>query len=117
MRIMKPLENLQTALRTLQTAGSPSEQITAIARQLSYFLYLSYDMLVWVGTRWTNFTREIEFCFKRLIPSALSRIRRSEPPNTINYLFASGYPEFCLVSQPGSSKATVWPGKVGPFEV
>lgn len=49
MRLLKPLESLQAALRAVQTGGPPSEQITTMARQLSYFAYLSYDMLVWVG--------------------------------------------------------------------
>ncbi|GJJ09694.1 hypothetical protein Clacol_003918 [Clathrus columnatus] len=67
MRIFKPLENLQTALRTLQAIGSPTEQITTIARQLSYFGYLSYDMLVWSHSiRFVAFTPERAAKFNKL---------------------------------------------------
>lgn len=59
MRLLKPLENLQAALRAIQTGGPAAEQITIIARQLSYFAYLSYDMLVWVhSVRFVSFTPE-----------------------------------------------------------
>ncbi|KDQ63612.1 hypothetical protein JAAARDRAFT_118980 [Jaapia argillacea MUCL 33604] len=51
MRLGKPLENLQAALRAIQSygKGETGEQITTIARQLSYFGYLSYDTLVWAN--------------------------------------------------------------------
>lgn len=48
MRLGKPLEHLQAALRAAQISGDASEQLTAIGRQLSYFGYLTYDALVWV---------------------------------------------------------------------
>lgn len=49
MRLGKPLEHLQAALRAT-TSGSPmGEQITAISRQLGYAGYLTYDMLIWVS--------------------------------------------------------------------
>ncbi|KZT06820.1 peroxisomal biogenesis factor 11 [Laetiporus sulphureus 93-53] len=50
MRIGKPLEHLQAALRAAQSPGEVAEQITTICRQLGYFGYLSYDMLVWANT-------------------------------------------------------------------
>ncbi len=51
MRLGKPVENLQGALRAYYGAGPPAEQITTIAKQLSYFGYLSHDALVWVRPR------------------------------------------------------------------
>lgn len=48
MRLGKPLEHLQAALRAAQVAAEPGEQITTICRQLGYFGYLTYDALVWV---------------------------------------------------------------------
>ena len=48
MRLGKPLEHLQAALRAAQVAAQPGEQITTICRQLGYFGYLTYDALVWV---------------------------------------------------------------------
>lgn len=48
MRLGKPVENLQAALRAFYGAGQPAEQILTIAKQLSYFGYLSHDALVWV---------------------------------------------------------------------
>ncbi|KAF8516143.1 peroxisomal biogenesis factor [Hysterangium stoloniferum] len=57
MRLFKPLENLQAALRAIQTSVTGTEQITSIARQLSYFGYLFYDMLVWTHSiRFITFT-------------------------------------------------------------
>lgn len=44
------MEHLQSALRAAQTTGDLKEQLTTIARQLSYFGYLTYDTVVWVGT-------------------------------------------------------------------
>jgi peroxin-11B len=50
MRLFKPMEHIQAAARA-SIAASPhrGEQITVIARQLSYAGYLSYDMIVWVS--------------------------------------------------------------------
>ena len=48
MRLFKPLEHLQAALRAVQSSTAPLEQFTTIGRQLGYFGYLSYDMIVWV---------------------------------------------------------------------
>lgn len=49
LRLAKPLEHLQAALRASQTRGEKGEQITTIARQLSYFGYLTYDAIVWAN--------------------------------------------------------------------
>lgn len=48
MRLGKPLEHLQAALRATLTAGPIEETLTTIARQLGYFGYLTYDAVVWV---------------------------------------------------------------------
>jgi Peroxisomal biogenesis factor 11 (PEX11) len=49
MRIFKPLESLQAALRAVQSSTNFLEQMTTIGRHLAYFGYLSYDMIVWVS--------------------------------------------------------------------
>jgi len=49
LRLGKPLEHLQAALRATQTAGEAGEQITTVARQLCYFGYLTYDAFVWAN--------------------------------------------------------------------
>jgi peroxin-11B len=48
LRLGKPLEHLQAALRAAQSADDLKEQLTTIARQLAYFGYLAYDAVVWV---------------------------------------------------------------------
>ncbi len=48
MRLGKPLEHLQAALRATLAAGPIEETLTTIARQLGYFGYLTYDAVVWV---------------------------------------------------------------------
>lgn len=48
LRLGKPLEHLQAALRATFSAGPVEETITTIARQIGYFGYLSYDAIVWV---------------------------------------------------------------------
>ncbi|ELU36510.1 PEX11 domain-containing protein [Rhizoctonia solani AG-1 IA] len=51
MRLMKPVEHLQAALRASQLStlrSYPIEQYTTIARQISYAGYLSLDAVVWV---------------------------------------------------------------------
>jgi peroxin-11B len=48
MRLFKPLEHLQAALKAAASAEYPIEQFTTIGRQLGYFGYLSLDMIVWV---------------------------------------------------------------------
>nr|GAT58977.1 peroxisomal biogenesis factor [Mycena chlorophos] len=50
MRLGKPLEHLQAALRLSLASGPAPEQITAVARQLAYFFYLSLDAIAWAHT-------------------------------------------------------------------
>ncbi|KAJ6621239.1 peroxisomal biogenesis factor 11 [Mycena sp. CBHHK59/15] len=47
LRLGKPMEHLQAALRAALTTAPAAEQILTIARQLAYFLYLSFDMVSW----------------------------------------------------------------------
>jgi len=47
LRLGKPIEHLQAALRAALVPGPAGEQILTIAKQVAYFGYLSYDMLVW----------------------------------------------------------------------
>ncbi|KAF9654254.1 peroxisomal biogenesis factor 11 [Thelephora ganbajun] len=49
LRLAKPIEHLQVALRATQTTGPLGEQLTTVARQLAYFLYLTYDAIVWAN--------------------------------------------------------------------
>ena len=48
MRLGKPMEHAQAAVRAALAPGVAVEQITTIGRQLSYFGYLFHDTLVWV---------------------------------------------------------------------
>ncbi|KAG5718850.1 Peroxisomal membrane protein PMP27 [Termitomyces sp. T112] len=50
MRLGKPIEHLQSALRASLANGPAFEQIFAIGRQLGYFGYLCYDALIWANT-------------------------------------------------------------------
>ncbi|EIW86597.1 peroxisomal biogenesis factor [Coniophora puteana RWD-64-598 SS2] len=50
MRLGKPVEHLQAALRAAQSASHAAEQLTTIGRQLGYFGYLTYDAIVWANT-------------------------------------------------------------------
>lgn len=49
MRLAKPVEHLQAALRATQTTGPLGEQFVTVGRQLAYFLYLTYDAIVWAN--------------------------------------------------------------------
>jgi peroxin-11B len=49
MRLGKPVEHLQAALRAAQSTSEIGEQVATIARQLAYFGYLTYDAVVWVS--------------------------------------------------------------------
>jgi len=49
LRLGKPFEHLQSALRAAQSTGDIKEQLMAIARQLGYFGYLAYDAVVWAN--------------------------------------------------------------------
>lgn len=48
MRLGKPIEHLQAALRATFSSGPIPETITTIARQIGYFGYLSTDAVIWV---------------------------------------------------------------------
>ena len=55
MRLGKPVEHLQAALRAAQSPAELGEQLATIGRQLAYFGYLTYDAIVWVSFfRWTR---------------------------------------------------------------
>jgi hypothetical protein len=56
MRLGKPMEHLQAALKAASASGYPAEQLTTIGRQLGYFGYLTNDALVWVCL-WSPFYR------------------------------------------------------------
>ncbi|EIN14166.1 peroxisomal biogenesis factor 11 [Punctularia strigosozonata HHB-11173 SS5] len=47
MRLGKPMEHLQAALRI--PGGFRGEEVTSIGRQLCYFGYLTYDALIWAN--------------------------------------------------------------------
>jgi len=47
MRLGKPIEHLQAALRATFSSGPIPETITTIARQFAYFGYLSTDAVIW----------------------------------------------------------------------
>jgi len=49
MRLGKPMEHLQAAVKAMAVAD-PILKITAIARQLGYALYLANDHLVWLNS-------------------------------------------------------------------
>lgn len=48
MRLGKPMEHLQAALKASFSLGPLAETLTTVARQIGYFGYLTYDVLVWV---------------------------------------------------------------------
>lgn len=50
MRLGKPMEHLQAAIRACISTASPVEQIATIGRQIGYFGYLSLDAVVWANT-------------------------------------------------------------------
>jgi len=49
MRLGKPVDHLQAALRAAQSPAELGEQLATIARQLAYFGYLTYDAVVWAN--------------------------------------------------------------------
>ncbi|KAJ7808275.1 peroxisomal biogenesis factor 11 [Mycena olivaceomarginata] len=56
LRLGKPLEHLQAALRAALAPAPALEQITTIARQIAYFWYLTFDALSWGQTiKFANF--------------------------------------------------------------
>jgi len=50
MRLGKPIEHLQAALKASLAPGPLAETITTVARQIGYFGYLSSDALVWANS-------------------------------------------------------------------
>ncbi|KZS93465.1 peroxisomal biogenesis factor 11 [Sistotremastrum niveocremeum HHB9708] len=50
IRLGKPLEHLQAAMKATQLRSNPGERITAIGRQLSYAGFLTYDAIVWANS-------------------------------------------------------------------
>lgn len=50
MRVGKPLEHAQAAVKALDIAD-PFLRITALGRQIGYAGYLVNDMLIWVRAR------------------------------------------------------------------
>lgn len=50
MRLGKPIECLQAALKASFSPGPVAEIITMVARQIGYFSYLNYDALIWANT-------------------------------------------------------------------
>ena len=58
MRLFKPLEHLQAALKASAASKIPlAEQYAAVFRQLSYAGYLTFDSLVWANSvRFVTFT-------------------------------------------------------------
>jgi len=50
MRLGKPLEHLQAALRATTSTGPMGELITTIGRQLGYAGYLAYDSIIWANS-------------------------------------------------------------------
>jgi peroxin-11B len=49
MRLGKPMEHLQSALKATQLQTPTVEQLMTIGRQLGYAGYLTYDALAWVS--------------------------------------------------------------------
>lgn len=66
LRIGKPVEHLQAALKAALTSGPVTEVVLAVARQIAYFTYLSYDFFVWANT----------IKFIRLSPETAQRISK-----------------------------------------
>lgn len=67
MRLGKPLEHLQAALRATQSAGPSGEQITSIGRQLAYAGYLTYDALIWASSvKFLDLTKEKKDSYGKL---------------------------------------------------
>jgi peroxin-11B len=50
MRLGKPMEHLQAALRALHNASHNPEQVTTVGKQLCYCGYLVYDTFIWVSS-------------------------------------------------------------------
>jgi peroxin-11B len=48
MRLGKPLEHLQAALKVTKEISDPVVGVCAVGRQISYAIYLFNDMMIWV---------------------------------------------------------------------
>ena len=80
IRLGKPVEHLQAALRATFAPGPASETVTTVARQVAYFGYLSYDVLVWVCTHLIHHLSNVH-CSK----GKLYKIHQSEPGDSKAY--------------------------------
>ncbi|THH07629.1 hypothetical protein EW145_g3260 [Phellinidium pouzarii] len=59
MRIGKPLEHLQAALKAIHSTTRFGEKVTTVLRQLCYAGYLGYDMAVWANSaRFVTLSKE-----------------------------------------------------------
>lgn len=65
MRLGKPVEHLQAALRAAQSPTELGEQLATIGRQLAYFGYLTYDAIVWVSF-FRSLDRRVSTCTRYL---------------------------------------------------
>jgi len=50
MRLGKPMEHLQSALKATQLQAPTAEQLTTVGRQLGYAGYLTYDAIAWASS-------------------------------------------------------------------
>ncbi|KAI0702502.1 peroxisomal biogenesis factor [Cytidiella melzeri] len=66
MRLGKPMEHLQAALKAASGSGHAAEQLTTIGRQLGYFGYLAHDAVVWANA----------VKFYNLKPSTATRVNK-----------------------------------------
>lgn len=48
LRVGKPLEHVQAAMKALLSSAKSGEKATTVLRQVSYATYLFFDMLAWV---------------------------------------------------------------------
>lgn len=48
LRVGKPLEHIQAAMKALLSSAKSGEKATTVLRQVSYAAYLFFDMLAWV---------------------------------------------------------------------
>jgi peroxin-11B len=59
MRLGKPMEHLQAALRASASDGFSAETLLFIARHVGYFAFLSYDAIAWAhAVRFINLSKE-----------------------------------------------------------
>jgi len=79
MRLGKPVEHLQAALRAAQSPTELGEQLATIGRQLAYFGYLTYDAIAWV-----SFFQSIDRCVStcaRHLAGKCSQIHHPQAPH------------------------------------